>query len=221
MSTGCGIIGRMSQAIAIPRQHVDADSAAPTHKQRDALQSSARGWTTRPRSGSRRLLGELAGELVANGHKAIVFSQFVVFPTPPREPQDRADIAYPYLQGNTRAAECSKRVAAFEAGHGELFLIGLKGGDFGLNLTTAEHVVIDDPWRNPVAEDQPGEGAQRIGLQRPVTAYCVVQCATLEQRIVALHEYKRDLADSVLEGGEVVDALMAQELRALMRGCGT
>ncbi len=161
--------------------------------------------------------GELAAELVANGHKALVFSQFVDFLTLLREPLDAAGIAYQYLDGSTPAAERSKRVAAFQAGQGELFLISLKAGGFGLNLTAADYVVIADPWWNPAAEDQASGRAHRIGQQRPVTVYRLVHSGTLEERIVALHQQKRELADSVLEGGEGASALKAQELVDLMR----
>ena len=162
--------------------------------------------------------GELAAELVANGHKALVFSQFVDFLTLLREPLDAAGIKYQYLDGATPAAERTKRVAAFQAGVGELFLISLKAGGFGLNLTVADYVVIADPWWNPAAEDQASGRAHRIGQQRPVTVYRLVNKGTLEERIVALHQSKRDLADSVLEGGEAGGALKAEELVELIRG---
>ena len=164
-----------------------------------------------------RAFGELAAELVANGHKTLVFSQFVDFLTVLREPLDQAGIAYQYLDGSTPAAERTRRVAAFQAGQGELFLISLKAGGFGLNLTAADYVVIADPWWNPAAEDQASGRAHRIGQQRPVTVYRLVHGGTLEERIVALHQQKRELADSVLEGGEVAGALKAQELVDLMR----
>ena len=142
--------------------------------------------------------GELARELVANGHKALVFSQFVDFLGLLREPLDEAGIAYQYLDGSTPAPERSRRVAAFQAGEGSLFLISLKAGGFGLNLTVADYVVIADPWWNPAAEDQASGRAHRIGQQRPVTVYRLVNTGTLEETIVALHERKRELADSVL-----------------------
>ncbi|MGY0193654.1 DEAD/DEAH box helicase [Leptothrix sp. BB-4] len=142
--------------------------------------------------------GELARELVANGHKALVFSQFVDFLGLLREPLDEAGITYQYLDGSTPAPERSRRVAAFQAGEGSLFLISLKAGGFGLNLTVADYVVIADPWWNPAAEDQASGRAHRIGQQRPVTVYRLVNAGTLEETIVALHERKRELADSVL-----------------------
>jgi len=163
---------------------------------------------------------ELATELVANGHKALVFSQFVDFLSLLREPLDAAGIAYQYLDGSTPSAERTRRVDAFQNGEGDLFLISLKAGGFGLNLTVADYVVIADPWWNPAAEDQASGRAHRIGQQRPVTVYRLVNTGTLEERILTLHQTKRELADSVLENdGEGVAAVpMARELLALMRG---
>ena len=85
---------------------------------------------------------ELASELIAGGHKALVFSQFVDFLQVLREPLDETGVRYQYLDGATPAAERSRRVAAFQAGEGDLFLISLKAGGFGLNLTAADYVVI-------------------------------------------------------------------------------
>lgn len=164
--------------------------------------------------------GELALELVANGHKALVFSQFVDFLALLREPLDAAGIHYQYLDGSTPAAERSARVAAFQAGEGDLFLISLKAGGFGLNLTLADYVVIADPWWNPAAEDQASGRAHRMGQLRPVTVYRLVNQGTLEEKIVSLHQHKRELADSVLDGGEVGAVMKADELVALMRGGG-
>jgi superfamily II DNA or RNA helicase len=163
---------------------------------------------------------ELATELVANGHKALVFSQFVDFLALLREPLDAAGIAYQYLDGSTPSAERTRRVEAFQDGEGDLFLISLKAGGFGLNLTVADYVVIADPWWNPAAEDQASGRAHRIGQQRPVTVYRLVNNGTLEEKILTLHQTKRELADSVLESdGEAVAAVpVARELLALMRG---
>ena len=164
-----------------------------------------------------RAFADLATELRANGHKALVFSQFVDFLALLREPLDAAGIAYQYLDGSTPQAERTRRVAAFQAGEGDLFLISLKAGGFGLNLTLADYVVIADPWWNPAAEDQASGRAHRIGQQRPVTVYRMVNQGTLEEKIVALHQHKRELADSVLEGGEAMAPLRADELIDLIR----
>ena len=166
-----------------------------------------------------RAFAELAAELTANGHKTLVFSQFVDFLSLLRAPLDAAGIAYQYLDGSTPPAERTKRVAAFQAGEGDLFLISLKAGGFGLNLTAADYVVITDPWWNPAAEDQAMGRAHRIGQLRPVTVYRLVSKGTLEERIIDLHHDKRALAEGVLaEGGEETALPSTEELITLLRG---
>ncbi|MGM9486784.1 DEAD/DEAH box helicase [Ideonella sp. YS5] len=161
---------------------------------------------------------ELAAELVANGHKALVFSQFVDFLALLRAPLDAAGIAYQYLDGSTPTAERTRRVDAFQAGEGELFLISLKAGGFGLNLTVADYVVIADPWWNPAVEDQASGRAHRIGQQRPVTVYRLVNQGTLEEKILTLHRDKRELAEALLDSADGSARVPpADELLALMR----
>jgi superfamily II DNA or RNA helicase len=161
--------------------------------------------------------GELAAELEANGHTALVFSQFVDFLALLREALDAAGIGYQYLDGATPAAERTRRVAAFQAGAGTMFLISLKAGGFGLNLTRADYVVIADPWWNPAAEDQASGRAHRIGQRRPVTVYRLVNAGTLEERIVQMHQHKRELADGVLAGTDGAAPLDVHALLALIR----
>jgi SNF2 family DNA or RNA helicase len=166
-----------------------------------------------------RAFADLVAELTANGHKALVFSQFVDFLALLREPLDAAGVRYQYLDGATPAAERSRRVAAFQSGDGDLFLISLKAGGFGLNLTAADYVVITDPWWNPAAEDQATGRAHRIGQARPVTVYRLVTRGTLEERIVELHHEKRALADGVLsESADASSLPSTAELIELMRG---
>jgi SNF2 family DNA or RNA helicase len=164
-----------------------------------------------------RAFAALAMELAANQHKTLVFSQFVDFLALLREPLDEAGITYQYLDGATSAAERNRRVAAFQAGVGDLFLISLKAGGFGLNLTAADYVVIADPWWNPAAEDQAMGRAHRMGQQRPVTVYRLVNQGTLEDRIVALHQSKRMLAEGILEGGDGMALPSTDELIALLK----
>lgn len=160
----------------------------------------------------------LCADLVANHHKALVFSQFVDFLHLLRAELDRDGIAYQYLDGATAAAERTKRVAAFQGGAGDLFLISLKAGGFGLNLTAADYVVITDPWWNPAAEDQAMGRAHRIGQVRPVTVYRLVTAGTVEERIVALHQEKRALAEGILDEGDGAVLPSTEDLVALIRG---
>lgn len=160
----------------------------------------------------------LALELVANGHKALVFSQFVDFLTLLREELDKVGIEYQYLDGATPSTERTKRVAAFQSGKSDLFLISLKAGGFGLNLTAADYVVITDPWWNPAAEDQAMGRAHRMGQLRPVTVYRLVLQGTVEEHIVGLHNDKRALAESILGEGDAVNIPSTDELLALIKG---
>jgi superfamily II DNA or RNA helicase/tetratricopeptide (TPR) repeat protein len=160
---------------------------------------------------------EILDELLDNRHKALVFSQFVDHLTILRELLDRKKVAYQYLDGGTPAAERKRRVDAFQAGRGDVFLISLKAGGLGLNLTAADYVIHMDPWWNPAVEDQASDRAHRIGQQRPVTIYRLVAQGTIEEKIVALHHQKRDLADRLLEGTEASGRISAEELLELLR----
>jgi SNF2 family DNA or RNA helicase len=159
---------------------------------------------------------QLALELVAGRHKALVFSQFTDFLDLLAQRLQAAGVAYQMLTGSTPAAERTKRVAAFQAGEGDLFLISLKAGGFGLNLTAADYVIIVDPWWNPAAEDQASGRAHRIGQQRPVTVYRLVTAGSIEERIIDLHRHKRDLADGILAGQDQGKPLGTAELRELL-----
>ncbi|MEQ9410666.1 MAG: DEAD/DEAH box helicase [Fuerstiella sp.] len=155
-------------------------------------------------------------ELLANNHKALVFSQFVDHLTILREELERRQIPYQYLDGSTPTGERKKRVEAFQNGEGDVFLISLKAGGSGLNLTAADYVLHMDPWWNPAVEDQASDRAHRIGQKRPVTIYRFVAQGTIEERIVDLHAQKRDLADSLLDGSDISGKLSAQELLSLI-----
>jgi SNF2 family DNA or RNA helicase len=161
--------------------------------------------------------GELVDELLANRHKALVFSQFVDHLAILREWLDDRRIRYQYLDGATPMAERKKRVDAFQAGEGDIFLISLKAGGTGLNLTAADYVIHMDPWWNPAVEDQASDRAHRMGQVRPVTIYRLVARGTIEEQIVDLHRHKRDLADSLLAGGEAAAKMSAQQMLELLR----
>ncbi|MBR7801568.1 DEAD/DEAH box helicase [Undibacterium fentianense] len=156
-------------------------------------------------------------ELLENRHKALVFSQFVDHLAIVRAWLDEAGIDYQYLDGGTTAIERKKRVDAFQAGSGDIFLISLKAGGTGLNLTAADYVIHLDPWWNPAVEDQASDRAHRMGQQRPVTVYRLVTQDTIEERIIALHAEKRDLADSLLEGGDTSGRLDTDALLQLLK----
>ena len=127
---------------------------------------------------------ELVDELVRNRHRALVFSQFVGHLELVRAALDAHGIRYEYLDGSTPSAERERRVAAFQAGGAELFLISLRAGGTGLNLTAADYVVHLDPWWNPAVEDQASDRAHRIGQERPVTIYRLIMQDSIEERIL-------------------------------------
>ncbi len=164
------------------------------------------------------LFAETVEELLEGGHKALVFSQFVKHLKLIEEWAKKQGISYQYLDGSTPLPMRDKAIRAFQAGEGDLFLISLKAGGFGLNLTAADYVIHLDPWWNPAVEDQASDRAHRIGQLRPVTIYRLVSEDTIEEKIVKLHADKRDLADSLLDGTEMSGKLNAEELLALIKG---
>jgi superfamily II DNA or RNA helicase len=163
-------------------------------------------------------LMDLTAELIANRHRALVFSQFTGHLDLVEAALISAGRRLLRLDGSTPAKERAKRVEAFQAGEGDLFLISLKAGGVGLNLTGADYVIHLDPWWNPAVEDQATDRAHRIGQTRPVTVYRLVLKNSIEQQILALHDSKRALSADFLDGAESAAALSEDELMALIRG---
>lgn len=162
-------------------------------------------------------LHELLQELKLNNHKALIFSQFVGHLQLIKEHVEANGFSYQYLDGSTPQKERQKRVNAFQSGIGDLFLISLKAGGSGLNLTAADYVIHMDPWWNPAVEEQASDRAHRLGQKRPVTIYRLVAQNTIEEKIVALHQHKRDLADKVLSGNEVATKLSVDDMLVLLK----
>jgi len=169
------------------------------------------------RSSKLETFARLADELLENRHKALVFSQFVDHLSLIRAHLDEKGIRYQYLDGSTPMQERKRRVDAFQAGDGDLFLISLKAGGVGINLTAADYVIHMDPWWNPAVEDQASDRAHRMGQQRPVTIYRLVARHTIEEGIVDLHRHKRDLADSLLEGSDMAARLSSNDMLAMLQ----
>ena len=170
-----------------------------------------------PPSAKLAAFAEIVGNLRENRHRALVFSQFVRHLALLREWLDEHQIPYLYLDGSTPGAERDRLVKAFQAGEGDLFLISLRAGGVGLNLTAADYVVHMDPWWNPAVEDQASDRAHRIGQTRPVTVYRLVTQGTIEEKILGLHRQKRDLADRLLSGADSAAKLSAAELFELIK----
>lgn len=164
-----------------------------------------------------RVFSSVVEELLASRHKALIFSQFIGHLSIIREYLDKSGISYQYLDGGTSSKQRKIRVDAFQAGEGDLFLISLKAGGLGLNLTAADYVIHMDPWWNPAIEDQASDRAHRIGQTRPVTIYRLVCKNTIEEKIVKLHQEKRDLAGSLLEGSDISAKMTSEDLLDLIR----
>jgi SNF2 family DNA or RNA helicase len=162
-------------------------------------------------------LNELLEDLKLNKHKALIFSQFVGHLQLIKQHIESAGFSYQYLDGSTPQKERQKRVNAFQRGEGDIFLISLKAGGSGLNLTAADYVIHMDPWWNPAVEDQASDRAHRMGQKRPVTIYRLITKNTIEEKIVALHKHKRDLADKLLSGNEVVTKLSVDDMLNLLK----
>ena len=161
------------------------------------------------------LLPQLA-EVVEEGHKVLVFSQFTSFLSIVRKRLDEEGLRYEYLDGRTRnRAECVER---FQTDPDiPLFLISLKAGGLGLNLTAAEYVYLLDPWWNPAVEAQAIDRSHRIGQTRHVFAYRLICRDTVEQKILELQQRKRDLADAILEGdNRVIKSITREDLEFLL-----
>jgi superfamily II DNA or RNA helicase len=139
-------------------------------------------------------------EVRQEGHKALVFSQFTSFLALVRAALDAAGVSYEYLDGKTEDRE--RRVARFQTDPDcGVFLVSLKAGGVGLNLTAAEYVFILDPWWNPAVEAQAVDRAHRIGQSNRVFVYRLLAKDTVEEKVAALQESKRGLAESIINGG--------------------
>jgi superfamily II DNA or RNA helicase len=170
------------------------------------------------KSSKLELFAETVEELLDNGHKALVFSQFVDHLRLISEYLDSKGIKYQYLDGSTPVKKREDAIVAFQSGKGgDLFLISLRAGGMGLNLTAADYVLHMDPWWNPAVEDQASDRAHRIGQTRPVTIYRLITENTIEEKILNLHAHKRDLADSLLEGTDSSMKVSADDLLALLK----
>jgi len=161
------------------------------------------------------LLGLVQG-LSSGGHKALVFSQFTSFLEIVRETLDSEGVKYLYLDGSTPLAKRQKLVRDFQTGDVPVFLISLKAGGLGLNLTAADYIIHTDPWWNPAIEDQASDRAYRIGQSRPVTVYHILSRNTIEEKILTMHRDKRSLADALLEGSDISCKLTREEILKLL-----
>ncbi len=167
-------------------------------------------------SGKLDLLEELLLEALDGGHRVLIFSQFVTMLGYIRERLDRLGITHCYLDGQTR--DRAVQVGRFQSGSIPIFLISLKAGGTGLNLTAADTVIHFDPWWNPAVEAQATDRAHRIGQKRAVTIYKLIARGTVEEKILCLQNKKRALIAATLEGDQsLIDAFSLEEIESLLR----
>jgi SNF2 family DNA or RNA helicase len=167
-------------------------------------------------SAKMELLLEHLREVVDEGHKALVFSQFTSLLALVRKALDQRKIAYEYLDGQTRQRK--DRVQRFQEDPDcPLFLLSLKAGGYGLNLTAADYVFILDPWWNPAVESQAIDRAHRLGQTRRVFAYRLICRDTVEDKILELQRSKRELADAIIsQDNSLIRQLTAEDLQLLL-----
>jgi len=167
-------------------------------------------------SGKLELFLQILQDLVENGHRILVFSQF----TSMLEIIERSmkELGYDYfcLEGDTKINDRNDYVKRFNAGEGQVFLISLKAGGTGLNLTSADTVIHFDPWWNPAVEDQATDRAHRIGQEKSVQVIKLITKGTIEEKIYKLQLKKKELYDSVIDSREVfINSLSKEELEEL------
>jgi SNF2 family DNA or RNA helicase len=155
-------------------------------------------------------------EVLEEGHKILVFSQFTSFLAIVRDRLDRGRVVYEYLDGDTR--DRSRPVERFQNDPAcRLFLISLRAGGLGLNLTAAEYVYLLDPWWNPAVERQAVDRTHRIGQTRPVFAYRVIAQDTVEEKVLELQRTKQDLADAIISAdSSLIRDLSREDLELLL-----
>ncbi len=153
-------------------------------------------------SGKLDMLQELLQDAVGSGHRILLFSQFTGMLALIRNQLAAMGINYFYLDGATKADERLKLVNTFNAGHHEVFLISLKAGGTGLNLTGADMVIHYDPWWNPAVEDQATDRAHRLGQKNSVQVFKLIAKNTIEEKIYLLQQKKKELIDTLIKPGE-------------------
>ena len=155
--------------------------------------------------------------IVESGDSVLVFSQFTSFLSIVKKALDKAKVPYLYIDGSVSVKERQKLVEQFQKGECPVFVISLKAGGLGLNLTHANYVFHLDPWWNPAIEQQATDRAYRIGQHNAVTVYHFLSAGTIEEKIKRLHDRKRDLADNVLDGTDMSGKITGRQLLEMIR----
>ena len=167
-------------------------------------------------SGKLELFEELLCECIESGHKVLVFSQFVKMLDILNKVLDKRNIKYCRLDGKSKNRE--KIIDRFNNDETvKVFLISLKAGGFGLNLTSADTVILYDPWWNPMVEEQASDRVHRIGQDKAVNVYRLITKGTIEEKIQKLQERKRMLFDSIVnESGDLFKKLSLEDLKEIL-----
>ncbi|TYP58585.1 DEAD/DEAH box helicase [Thermosediminibacter litoriperuensis] len=169
-------------------------------------------------SGKMELLEELLQELMDGGHRILIFSQFTSMLSLIRKSLEKMNIRYAYLDGSTGVSERKRIVDDFNSGGGQVFLLSLKAGGVGLNLTSADTVIHFDPWWNPAVEEQAADRAYRMGQENNVQVFRLITRGTIEEKIDELQKKKKDLIGSIVSEGEVfINFLSKEEIMELFR----
>ncbi|WP_323960396.1 helicase [Arthrobacter sp. JZ12] len=163
------------------------------------------------------VLFEQLEDVLAEGHRALIFSQFTSYLKRAAARLDQQGIQYAYLDGSTRKR--AEVIDSFKNGPAPVFLISLKAGGFGLNLTEADYCFLLDPWWNPASESQAVDRTHRIGQTRNVMVYRMVSSDTIEEKVMKLKEQKAKLFSSVMDDDAVFSsALTADDIKELLAG---
>ena len=164
-----------------------------------------------------KLFSELVEELVSEDHRVLVFSQFTSFLGLIARELNRIHVPHVMMTGETPVKHRQSIIKRFQKGEVPVFLVSLRAGGTGLNLTNANYVIHMDPWWNPAVEEQATDRAHRIGQTKAVTVYRLVATNTIEEAILNIHERKKDLVESLLEGQEGVSKLSIGDLVSLIK----
>ena len=162
-------------------------------------------------SGKLDSLEEIVSEALGGGHRILIFSQFTTMLAKIRKTLEDKGVGIFYLDGSTPMIERGKLVKEFNKGQGDVFLISLKAGGTGLNLTSADMVIHFDPWWNPAVEDQATDRAHRIGQENRVQVIRLITKGTIEEKIFKLQEKKKEMIDKVIREGETLISKLSEE----------
>lgn len=163
-------------------------------------------------SGKMEALDYLLEESIIKGHRILLFSQFTTVLKNIAKRLDNNKIDYMYLDGQTKSEERGKMVKQFNEGKGSVFLISLKAGGTGLNLTGADVVIHFDPWWNPAVEDQATDRAHRIGQKKTVEVIKIIARGTIEEKIYNIQEKKKSIIKNVMNDEQNVEENLISQM---------